>query len=282
MWKHCVPTNEQNEPSDPKRVYDSLRDKKFLFPSNVLLDKIKLEMEAHLKQNNEKNEKLIRLLEYDISSSASRRRHNSIVREFSKHGGSRISKNADARRGGDKDSAVEVDELEEMVLGAKKGIASMAGKDTAELRQQAEGLRKFRKYWAGAVERVDIDADESTEAQIVMEEGDLCCEQIELILPVFELYDKKTISFQQYKERVELIANSGEDKPHDTSLERESLPPHSHQLNLNADYQYFLSQEGNKVISSNKGSSSDIQESVHAPPQFKAANRSFAEESPQS
>jgi hypothetical protein len=43
-----------------------------------------------------------------------------------------------------------------------------------------------------------------------MEEGDLCCEQLQLIKPIYSLYEKKAISFHQFKEKLCLLVNKRE------------------------------------------------------------------------
>lgn len=68
IWAHCHPVDEDGDPTDSKKIYDVLKThKKFVFPSNILLSKIRNEMETNLKINNNRNEKMIRLVD-DLSS----------------------------------------------------------------------------------------------------------------------------------------------------------------------------------------------------------------------
>jgi hypothetical protein len=39
----------------------------------------------------------------------------------------------------------------------------------------------------------------------VLEEGDLCTKVIEMVLPVYQLYAKGLITFEDYKDRVDLL-----------------------------------------------------------------------------
>ena len=42
IWGYCHPLDEDGEPTDSKKIYDILKhDKKFVFPPNILLEKIK-------------------------------------------------------------------------------------------------------------------------------------------------------------------------------------------------------------------------------------------------
>jgi len=52
IWASCHPVDEDGEPTTAKKIFDILKlQKRFVFPPNILLNKIKKEMEINLKQN---------------------------------------------------------------------------------------------------------------------------------------------------------------------------------------------------------------------------------------
>lgn len=89
LWANCHPVDEDGEPTDAKKIFDILKtQRKFVFPPNILMTKIKAEMEANLKQNQKRNEKLIKLVDENSSSYDNRRKHGSSFGG----GGSKMSK----------------------------------------------------------------------------------------------------------------------------------------------------------------------------------------------
>jgi hypothetical protein len=68
IWATCHPFDEDGEPTDAKKIFEILKmQKKFVFPSNILINKVRNEMEENLKLNQKRNEKLIKLVD-DYSS----------------------------------------------------------------------------------------------------------------------------------------------------------------------------------------------------------------------
>lgn len=64
IWAACHPVDEDGDPTVVKKIYDILKkERKFVFPPNILLNKIKGEMEQNLKLNEERNEKILKLVD---------------------------------------------------------------------------------------------------------------------------------------------------------------------------------------------------------------------------
>ena len=71
-------------------------ERKFVFPHNILLEKIRTEMELNLKANQCRNEKMIKLVdEINSSNSRSRKKTTSLNRSLYS---SRTSKKSDKHR----------------------------------------------------------------------------------------------------------------------------------------------------------------------------------------
>lgn len=60
--------------------------------------------------------------------------------------------------------------------------------------------------------------NEEVDGSAILQEGDLCCEQIDLLVPVYKLYSKKLINFTQFQEKTHLLVMPFEFK-HSISIE---------------------------------------------------------------
>lgn len=84
VWAYCHPFDEDGEPTDSKKIFDILKeDRKFVFPPNILQEKIRAEMEINLKANQSRNEKMIKLVD-ELNSSQSKRKGNVSMASSSK------------------------------------------------------------------------------------------------------------------------------------------------------------------------------------------------------
>ena len=93
-----------------------------------------------------------------------------------------------------------------MVLGAKKRLDIISEKD--KLPAVMLSLEKFKRFWQAMEHKNEIDAEESDDIELVLEQGTLCLKIVEMILPIYHLYNKGVITFQEYQERVNLLMKS--------------------------------------------------------------------------
>ena len=71
-------------------------------------------------------------------------------------------------------------------------------------------LQKFKKFWYSMENKTEIDADETVDIEMILEQGTLCLKIVEMVLPIYQLYSKEAISFEEYLERVNLLMKTDE------------------------------------------------------------------------
>jgi hypothetical protein len=107
-----------------------------------------------------------------------------------------------------------------MVLDAKKRLDLIA--DQQQIHPTMRALEKFNSFWRSNAEKNEIEADDSADVGIVLEEGDLCAQVIDMVLPVYQLYASGRISFEEYRDRVDVLMKreAEESERHTTSFEQ--------------------------------------------------------------
>lgn len=96
-----------------------------------------------------------------------------------------------------------------MVIKAKKKLDLICQPE--QLPETIAFLQKFKTFWSTMEERNEIDADESDNIELVVEQGSLCCKVIDIVLPVYSLYNKGSITFEEYLDRVNLLMKTDEE-----------------------------------------------------------------------
>ena len=59
-------------------------------------------------------------------------------------------------------------------------------------------IANYAKHWEEDLENLDIEDEDPHELQILVDEGDLCCEQYEKVLPFYEQYTKGKLTYDQF------------------------------------------------------------------------------------
>lgn len=55
---------------------------------------------------------------------------------------------------------------------------------------------------------MDIEDEDPHELQILVDEGDQCCEMYGLIVPLYQQLNEKKLSFENFVKKVEVIENA--------------------------------------------------------------------------
>lgn len=136
-----------------------------MFPKNVILSKIKKEMDENLLMNLERNETLMRIIDQDDRASS---------RNFGSYVSSKGEFKFHFPEYKEKASYLELDELQYKVFETKKKIARLTI-NKEELQENIEFIENFNENWEEDLEKLDIEDEDPNELQILVDEGDLCC-----------------------------------------------------------------------------------------------------------
>jgi hypothetical protein len=69
-------------------------------------------------------------------------------------------------------------------------------------------LEKFKRFWEVMEHKNEIDADDDDDIGMVLEQGSFCLRIVDMVLPIYALYTKKALSWEEYVDRVALLMRS--------------------------------------------------------------------------
>ena len=157
---------------------------------------MKAEMEANLKINEERNEKLIKLADEQSDKASFAQSNQSKVQSY-----------------------IEYNDVRVRVAQAQEHLDTVNEKEG--LGDKVRDLVRFRNYWQNNIGKTDIDADEDEDIEVPVEEGELCLCIIDIVEPVYGMYTKGAITFEEYKEKIDLLIKKEAEAsdPKETSFE---------------------------------------------------------------